>query len=511
MNIYLKTSIVVLCALIIVFLRQLPDINAAHHTPKGFEYSGQASWYDPWDVNVYVGAIRYGQHGHVLLVNQYRTHNKKEALLYPIYTITGYVFRAINPYILFHALAAGTGIVLCLSFFYLAYMTMRKFWYSLLAMVLVALGGGFGWVFPDGLTSADTYITSFTLMSSFQRSHEGIGTLLYIGGLMFYYFAVQAVQNKYRSLYLSISFVFLLLLIVFYPYYLLVYALVAGLYTLIAVKRHEKQMYLLTWYGVSLAVTLTLSFLYLFHIRTTSMASATTENLPNIPIRALILGYGPYIVFFFVQLTMKKNKPTNSALRFFLIWIITALFLAYVPLGYSRFYFRGLFFPTTLVVLITIQQLKFSSQRNMLIAFLIILLPLSSFYIFGRRMREAGHLNQWFYYSRHVGEAFGYIRQSTKHGVLSGYILGNYIPAKTNKSVYFGHKIQSPKGNERQLKLQKFYAGLMTEEQAHKFLTDNDISLVVYGAEERRFGGYVYQFLKLIYSNPEVDIYTSKT
>ena len=123
-------------------------------------------------------------------------------------------------------------------------------------------------------------------------------------------------------------------------------------------------------------------------------------------------------------------------------------------------------------------------------------------------MNEAGKINQWFYYSHEIGDAFRYIRSYPKNGVMSGYILGNYIPPKTNKSVYFGHKIQSTKGKVRQAQLINFYSGKFSSLGAKKFLSNNNISLVIYGPEERAFGGHVYPFMRKTYSNSKVQIYT---
>ncbi|MCR4330191.1 MAG: hypothetical protein NUV65_06640 [Candidatus Roizmanbacteria bacterium] len=508
LNIYIKTAIVVLCASLIVFLRQLPDYWAAIHTPTGYEYSGQASWFDPWDVNVYVGAIRYGQSGHILLVNQYRTDNTKEAFLYPLYTLTGYFVRTINPYILFHALGAGVGMGFCLILYVLAYLVFRKFWYSLCAMILTSSGGGFGWMFKDGFKSADTFVTSFTMMSGFQRAHEGIGTILYICSLMFYFFATQTPFSSRRFQYLAISTASLIALILFYPYYLLIYALVAGAFTFIYVREREKKKPLFIWVSISLGFSAILSLFYLIHLRMTSLASATTENLHNLTSGTLVLGYGPLILFFLIQIYLRKRNYTSALPRFLWLWVGISFFSAYLPFGFSRFYFRGLYFPLVLLALAYTLQLRYAAQRKLLILFLCMFLPLTSLYIFSKRMNEAGKINQWFYYSREIGDAFRYIRSDSKNGVLSGYILGNYIPPKTNKSVYFGHNIQSTNGKIRQAQLRNFYSGKLSTSEAKIFLGKNNISLIVYGPEERTFGGHVYPFMRKTYSNSRVQIYT---
>lgn len=58
-----KILIFSVVSILILFSRFFPPFYAYQNTPEGYVYVGQTSSYDPWDINVYVAELRYGQHG----------------------------------------------------------------------------------------------------------------------------------------------------------------------------------------------------------------------------------------------------------------------------------------------------------------------------------------------------------------------------------------------------------------------------------------------------------------
>ncbi|MCR4326275.1 MAG: hypothetical protein NUV52_01315, partial [Candidatus Roizmanbacteria bacterium] len=74
-------SAVIFCVL---FITHFPTWYALINTPIGYAFTGNNAWFDPWDLNVYVAAIRWGQQGHLLLKNVYTTQNLQPTLMYPL-------------------------------------------------------------------------------------------------------------------------------------------------------------------------------------------------------------------------------------------------------------------------------------------------------------------------------------------------------------------------------------------------------------------------------------------
>ncbi|PIZ65232.1 hypothetical protein COY14_02805, partial [Candidatus Roizmanbacteria bacterium CG_4_10_14_0_2_um_filter_36_9] len=84
-----------------VFIHHFPTYYALLKTPSNTSFSGQAAWFDPWDTNVYVSAIKEGQNGNLLYSNQFTTIKHKPLFVYTFYTLTGLLFNNVDPYSLF--------------------------------------------------------------------------------------------------------------------------------------------------------------------------------------------------------------------------------------------------------------------------------------------------------------------------------------------------------------------------------------------------------------------------
>lgn len=100
-------------------------------------------------------------------------------------------------------------------------------------MFLILRGGGFGWlavrIFGDAIPSADLFYSNITFTSALQKPHDGIKPdLSLICSIISYYFYISEQKNYYAY----ISIVSLVILMFFYPYYIISYALIVGVYTL---------------------------------------------------------------------------------------------------------------------------------------------------------------------------------------------------------------------------------------------------------------------------------------
>lgn len=109
-------------------------------------------------------------------------------------------------------------------------------------------------------------------------------------------------------------------------------------------------------------------------------------------------------------------------------------------------------------------------------------------------------------------EGIYWIKANTKRSdvVLGGTVSGNYIPAYAGNLVYIGHGHQTPFYWHVKLPLVKrFYQGQMTDEEAKKFLLENNISYVYFGPEEREWRGDELRlsFLKKVYEKGTVSVF----
>lgn len=493
-----------LCLLFVIVLQQSPNYYAYYKTPAGFFYTGQASWFDPWDINAYAGAIKEGQMGHILLKNIYTTDSHKAALFYPAYMLVGYLFRSFNPFLLFHVYAILAGAVLFILLYKLSQFFVKDRRYALFITVTSSVGGGIGWLFYPAIQSADLAITGFTFQSAFQRPHEALGMLLYLSSLCLFFKYVKNKDTKKAQ----ISLLCMMLLVLFYPYYLLSYIFICAsfIYFLPDAGKKQSQYKILGIHSIILALT---TIIYYLHLLSTGFSSVVSQSLSHPPVLSLILGYGLFFPLFIYQFfLLKHNRPERL---FLVIWILISLILSFLPTGIARFYLRGLFFPLSILLALTIKESKKQVVRSVLTIIIIcILVWPSSFYILYRRIEETNRVNAWYYQSKEVNDIFTILQKSSKDGVLSGYTISNLLPSLTGKHVYFGHYIQTPHAEDRIKDVTIFYEGHATNVEAYKFLNTNKINYVVYGSEEKKMGKFNYPFLKPLYKSTEATLYEVK-
>lgn len=501
-----KYTTLLLLIFIIIFINQFPNYFASTKIPQGYVYSGQASWFDPWDINVYISALRQGQKGNVLLSNTYSTSKTNPAFIYPVYLGIGNIFRFVPVYTLFHISAIVFAVILCIGIFYCSLLLLRSVRLAYLALFLIAIGGGLGWISRESYKLADLYMTSFTFSSALQRPHEAIGTLLYVIAFSSYLLTVLDNRKKYFSV---ISIICLLFLIIFYPYYLLNFILISGIFALIL--PNEKRKSALTQLFFSVGICLPFTIVYYVHLLQSGFSSVSQQFLDlleggSVSIIQKCGGYGVLIVFFIYQFIRIKQHEYKKI--FLSLWIVISLILSFFPFGINRFFMRGLFFPLIILFCMNLDMFSkvFHTKKNILIVIMVILVSLSSWYMLYKRIAEAGKKNPWFYISSDMNKSFEFLRAQNKNGVLAPYYYGNYIPAKTDKHTYIGHIIQTPNISQKITRSINFYTGRMDKNEAMQFLKENNISYIVYTIKELELKK-TYPFLKRIYKNSAVEIY----
>lgn len=374
-----------------------------------------------------------------------------------------------------------------------------------MALFLTSLGGGLSWYLPSKFTSSDLYVTGFTFTSAFQRPHVAIGTLLYLSSLILFYRLTQS----NRLLFSHISLFCLFLLVFFYPYYLLSYFLICVLYIVFSRRKtiHSKA---LTCLILNLILVGLLTLFYLKHLQQSGFTGIVSQQLPALKIISLLLGYGLYLPIFLFQLVgLKKNQNLKI---FLTLWFSSSILLSFLPFGFARFYLRGLFFPLVLLTLLALKDLsqKLLISEKTLVFILLIISPLSSLFIFQKRLAETKNLNPWFYQPLNIKEGFSFLAKQKANGVLTDYLFGNYIPAYTGKNVYFGHLIQTPKVREKIFLFNEFFQRKLKETQAKTFLDQNHISFIVVNPREKEKQHPDYPFLEKIYYNNNIEIFAVK-
>lgn len=482
----------------ILFINFFPHYYGYKKTPPNYSYSGQASWFDPQDINNYFATIKSSQQSrHLFLQNPNTTTTTQPTLVYPLYTLTGVLFPQANHILLYHYLSLICAILLALTIYYLTLLVTKNHNLSLLSLLLTTLGAGFGYILPSLVgISADLSIPGVTSLSNFQKPHEGLATLLYSSSLIFFFLATT--QHKKRFLTFSIT--TLLLLIPIYPYRILSFFLITSLFTLIT---HASLLNL----GVIVATVLPPTTLYIHHFLSSSFSVLTSFKPPHIPTISIVLGYGIFLILYPLHFFLKqKTRPFQVFLN---IWILVSLTLSIFPWGMGRLFLNGLLFP---LVLTFVTHLKPISARlknpPVFIATIVIFLSLpSSIYIFSKRINEVKNNNPWFYLSPSTQQALDFLKNAKPGGVLTlDSTLTSLIPAHTGQHVYFGIKDQTPNYFDKLNQAASFYQGQLTNTQAQSFLTQNNLNYIITQKEPAP-----YPFLTPIFHTPNLQILSPLT
>jgi len=194
--------------------------------------------------------------------------------------------------------------------------------------------------------------------------------------------------------------------------------------------------------------------------------------------------------------------------------MLISLTLSYVPLGYNRFFLRGLYLPLIFITLITLRYLV--RQKKITISLLSFFIGLylfstipSTIFIFYKRISETNlpkGINGWYYLPSDYFEAFQFLDKLPNDGILSDYWVGNHIPVYTNKSVYLGHLIQTPDAQDKKKHIQNLFANKYDPKTAKDLLVKNNIHYIFYGIQEKKYGKVHYDFLRPIFTNNKVTI-----
>jgi len=487
-----------------IFLNLYPHYLGYINCPHDKFFSKQVSWFDPWDINVYVAAVKDGQQGNFLLPNRYTTKTQSASLIYPLYTSAGLILPQADPFLIFYGLSIITAGLYILSVFTLSQFFLKNTTFASLNTALVIFGGGLGWSLINNFQAADLYQTGFISHSTIQRPHEAIGMSLFLLAL-YLGFKFQKNQHSSKIILINLS-LYLITLVPFYPYYLPIFGLIQCLYWWFLKLKKERLIMLA---GVCL-VPAGLTLIYWLHLQHTDFSSVTNQFLPNASLFSVILSYGLILLVAGLAYTQSKNRPEQ---KFLLTWFLSTVLISYFPLGFARFYLRGLWLVLGLICLNWLKQIF---DKNKQLAWLIGLIlasfiPLSTLTIFSQRLNAAHSNNAWIYLDKSIKTGFNFLEQQSADEVLSSYVIGNYLPAHTNKTVYYGHAIQSPNKKERLDNITRFYQMEMAVAEALNFLKENNINYVFYSSLEQIIGPDLnYPFLQPVFNQDSTVIFNVK-
>jgi hypothetical protein len=507
-----KNTLFLLAVFVLVnILVRGPDLVKAINKPPDKWYAGQASWFDPWDINQYFAVIGWGKRNGLLFENLYDTEPHPGAPVFPLYTSLGRLTSSLNlsNASIFHLSGAIVSFFVVGIAWWFIKIFLKDELEKKIALLLLFLGGGFGWV---SLVFADVLNPSFTLVNALRRPHEGISLILFLVALGSFW--LGGTRQKNRFLFWGILASFLMLL--FHPHKLILLAVCLGIFgfywwwqekslvffKILLVLALEGVVYFL---GIGQLIANNPSF--------SGLTTSLTIRQSSSPFSSAIGGWG-FLSAFIIMAYFLKNQEKEMV--FFKIWFLSHWFLTYFPFYFQRDLTKGLWVPA-MVLAVKGVRWAFPKTQNYqkAIIILLVLASFSSLLVFTARITIMPK-GRWIYLARQEGEIIEFLENhgNNEEGVLADFRVSNLIPAQTTKRVWAGHRFQTPNFNEREEEVNQFFAGEMSQVEAKAFLAKTRSVWVFWGPDEKEIANLSeipYQkLLEPVMKNPIASLYRVK-
>ena len=490
------------------FIAKFPVLFHALNTPPGYWFVKQNTFFDAWDINVYVSMIRYGQRAGMMVQNMYTTIPHPGMFVYQFYALLGVInrFLQLDPFLLFHLASVVTGIILILVVYHLTQEFFADTFFRLISTVVVVLGGGFGWL-PYFYKAADIRGPGFTLYSALDKGHEGLSTACYLIGTVYLF----RYWKRGRLNDLLISTAATVITVMIHPYMILLFlAISSSLLVWQVVKKIQPTMF---WSIVPTSLFSAVYYFFVFYLSRTNpgFSGLIGQYLPKTELASYIAGVGILGLFLIWEFLFGSWK--NEDIVFLKLCALFHLIFVYLPVGFSPLYIRGFFFWIVLLAFIGLKHLISNTRLQTGIALGVLIIALfSRGYIFLDLLITRVN-NPFYFLPLSEAKAFETMKQFPADSrILSLYYMGNHIPAHTDNRVYYGHWFNTPNGKETAEQVKRFY--LLGPAQQQKFLSDHGIDYVYYGSEERGLRlknnlsvNNPFPHFSIVYQNEDVIIY----
>jgi hypothetical protein len=430
------------------------------------------------------------------------------------------------------------------------------------AYLIATLGGGLGWIWvvdkyinrlSDVRFPLDLYVvepnTFFALLT---LPHFLVAAALLL--ITFGTFLIAERRNDDWHYY-GLSTLFALLLGLQHAYDLLIIYFVLGVYVLLQFIQARRILWGRFW---GLAAVGFLSFPpagYFTYITTHNPlwrevlaqfdnAGVFTPNLLHINI---LLGI-PFIITLIygvqrlVKLTRRGNTTAHAQsadaqstiLNSHLVWVwaIIGFALLYIPADFQIHMLNPYQVPIALLATQALWRwtagrqtttddrrpsnrpnwrMIFSSRQTMIVLFILAVLP-TNLYLWSWRMIDLRRAEPPFYLSTDEVKTLQWLDANDAESlvVFSGMEVGQYVPALTGHRAFLSHWAQTINFFGKRDAVKIFFDAATPIEQRHAMLEKYDVRYVVYGPEERAFGGFNPAddpLLREVFTTPQVTVF----
>ena len=397
--------------------------------------------------------------------------------------------------IAYHVARIIAGVGLLLASYLLLSEFLPRVWQRRLGLILVALGGGLGWLvallFPSGLLgSLPVDMISpeaFSYLILFGFPHLAAARALFLLGLLAFW--------RGRGWLAGLALIGVGLI---QPVPVIVMWAVVGVYLGLSAWWQRNRGTLPAWYrdartavilGV-LSAPLVLYTIYVLSSDPVLRQWSAQNQLPSPSPVHYILAYGPWLVVAVPGWHVLWRRQPRLALMAG-GWVAVAPLLLYTPISIQRRLIEGVQLPLAALAVLGLTVAWRSARRWLIPLTLGLTVPTAVLLWLGALLAARVPAEPIFHPADQVA-VFAWLGQNARPGqaVLAAYETGNALPAYAPLVAYIGHGSETAFLAAKRPRVAAFYQVATTAAERLSLLDDGHIAYVIFGPHERALGAF---------------------
>jgi hypothetical protein len=481
-------------AAVFLLVTSLPYARAAAAQRDGWQFGGFLLAVE--DFNAYLAQMGQGAHGQWLYVPAYSSEPYAGAPVYLLYHALGALAGPGHAarVLVFHAARLLSGVVMLLASYTFLARFLPGFPQRRLGLLLVAVGGGFGWLVaaaaPGGWLGSlplDFILPeAFSFLILFTYVHLALARALFLVALLAYLTG----RGLLAGLALAAASLLQPLVVVVAWAVMAAHALAAWLLRGTDAGRAWRQDWRTAALAVAIPAPAVAYFVYLFRFDPLLSQWMAQNQLPSPHPLHYLLAYAALLLPAALGLRLLWHREPRLAV-FAGAWLLVAPLLVYLPIPTQRRLAEGLHLPLAALAVLGLGGVAARWRRLAAAAVLLAALP-SALLLWLGAFGAAGRLAEPIFHPPDQLAAFAWLRDNARPGqvAFSAYATGNALPAYTPLRAYIGLGTETLRLGEKGPRVAAFYAAATPDADRVALLRDGGIAFVILGPYERALGSF---------------------
>ncbi len=460
------------------------------------------------DGATYLSKMMLGTHGEWLVHFQHTPEPHGGALIQVLYPAMGQLagLTGIPPLVVFHAARVIAAVIMYLALYQLAATIWMRVRTRRIFMVLVALGGGLGWLYallPGGSVDTPdlTIPEAFPLQSTLVNVHFplAVACLALLVSIVIWAFRPGMTEEPRLNNPGVGAALASLGLGLLYPQALVPFG--GALVVYAGWHWWQKRQVIvreLSWLLVILLPAVPLAAYYAaVVIYNPAMAEWASQNVTEAPsLLELLIGFVFPLIIAVPGLYRAVRQPEAHDDRFMLLWLALIVVAVYLPTSIQRRFMVGMMMPLAYFATRALEAFWFQrfSSRRWRYRVLILALPVialshlfvllvPTFPVLINRPEAA----QGLFLERDYITAFAWVDRQTEleDVILASEVVSQWLPGWASVRVVHGHPFETLEASQKEQQVTDWYA---TGTDCQRLLENYDVQFVLYGPWEAELG-----------------------